>query len=333
MNTCETFAALLDPYVDGELTPEEAVRVQEHLEACGACRAYVDDVLAIRAAFPDPEDVLVPEGFAESVMEAVRAGAPPKRPAARRRISWRGRTALSLAACCAIVILLSRTPMAVKQGAGAPEAALTSMDGAAPASDGAAPETPAEQEDPDALAGAGEEGLQAQADLPEAVAENRALDAASGPADTAPPADPAPAERSRVMSGGTAEPEEPKAPDAPAAKAPESGLDAGEEKSGGEAPSQMMTAAALPEEEWVNYGNVVFACVVYLEKADAGDALEGFEGKPYSSANFPEEGVIGTGYALEAEDFERILNELEYPVDPALNQDRTTELRCIVVTE
>ena len=44
--------ALLDAFVDGELTSEEMISVQSHLDECPECRAYVDDVLAIRASFP-----------------------------------------------------------------------------------------------------------------------------------------------------------------------------------------------------------------------------------------------------------------------------------------
>ena len=36
--------------MDGELPPAEAERVQAHLETCGVCRSYVDDIQAIRAA-------------------------------------------------------------------------------------------------------------------------------------------------------------------------------------------------------------------------------------------------------------------------------------------
>ena len=41
--------ALLDAFVDGELTSEEMISVQSHLDECPECRAYVDDALAIRA--------------------------------------------------------------------------------------------------------------------------------------------------------------------------------------------------------------------------------------------------------------------------------------------
>ena len=106
MTNCKVFAALLDLYVDGELSPDDMDRVRAHLETCPGCRAYVDDALAIRAAFPDVEDTEVPTGFAESVMSAVQAAAQerPAAPQAKKR-HW-GRVLLPLAACCAIVILL-----------------------------------------------------------------------------------------------------------------------------------------------------------------------------------------------------------------------------------
>ena len=53
MKYCEEYAALLDLYVDGELSGEEAARVRAHLESCPSCQAYVDGALAIRAAFPE----------------------------------------------------------------------------------------------------------------------------------------------------------------------------------------------------------------------------------------------------------------------------------------
>ena len=101
MKYCENFAALLDPFVDGELSPDEMARVQAHLDACPACRAYVDDALAIRAAFPDAEDTPVPDGFSESVMARIRAETVSQK---RKNRPWLKALA-SLAACCVIVLL------------------------------------------------------------------------------------------------------------------------------------------------------------------------------------------------------------------------------------
>lgn len=108
MKCCEEYGALLDLYVDGELEPQEALRVRDHLEQCPACQSYVDDAFAIRAAFPEVEDTEVPDGFAESVCAVIQAAdTAPKR---NRRRRW-AKTLLPMAACCAIVVLLSRLPL------------------------------------------------------------------------------------------------------------------------------------------------------------------------------------------------------------------------------
>lgn len=113
MKYCEEYAALLDLFVDGELPAEEMKRVGDHLAECPGCRAYVDDALAIRAGFPDVEDTVVPEGFAQGVMERVRAASvkDEKLVELRRRgiRRWMG-TAAALAACCALVILIRTGP-------------------------------------------------------------------------------------------------------------------------------------------------------------------------------------------------------------------------------
>ena len=76
MKYCDDYAALLDLYVDGELSPAEMADVQAHLDTCPGCQAYVDNALAICAAFPHAEDTEVPNGFAGGVMAAIRAQAP-----------------------------------------------------------------------------------------------------------------------------------------------------------------------------------------------------------------------------------------------------------------
>ena len=58
--------ALLDAFVDGELTSDEMIQVQAHLDECPACQAYVDDALAIRAAFPTEDDIPLPADFSET---------------------------------------------------------------------------------------------------------------------------------------------------------------------------------------------------------------------------------------------------------------------------
>lgn len=104
MKLCDQYAALLDLYVDGELGPAQMLRVQDHLDTCPACRQYVDDALAIRAAFPDAEETEVPEGFHDAVMAAVAAdAAKAKKP---HKKVWK--SLLPLAACFAVVLLVGR---------------------------------------------------------------------------------------------------------------------------------------------------------------------------------------------------------------------------------
>lgn len=104
MKLCDQYAALLDLYVDGELGAAQMLRVQDHLDTCPACRQYVDDALAIRAAFPDAEETEVPEGFHDAVMAAVAAdAAKAKKP---RKKVWK--SLLPLAACFAVVLLVGR---------------------------------------------------------------------------------------------------------------------------------------------------------------------------------------------------------------------------------
>lgn len=132
MKYCDDYAALLDLFIDGELSPAEMADVQAHLDACPGCRAYVDDVLALRAAFPDLEDTEVPEGFAEGVMAAVRAQAAPRKRQLRRLL-------LPLAACCAIVLLVR----GVSPGSGKFGSASTAADTSAPMATQALTEEPA----------------------------------------------------------------------------------------------------------------------------------------------------------------------------------------------
>lgn len=93
--------ALLDAFVDGELTSEEMISVQSHLDECPECRIYVDDALVIRASFPTEDDAELPADFAETVMKAV-AEAPQTR--SKKRQPW-GKLAAA-AACLAVIILM-----------------------------------------------------------------------------------------------------------------------------------------------------------------------------------------------------------------------------------
>jgi hypothetical protein len=103
MKYCEEYAALLDAFADGECTPQEADRVREHLKSCAGCRAYLNEVLLVKEAFPDVEDTEVPDGFADGIMAAVRANAVPR----RRTMGQWAKIWLPRAACLALAVGVS----------------------------------------------------------------------------------------------------------------------------------------------------------------------------------------------------------------------------------
>lgn len=124
-------AALLDAFVDGELTAAEMAEVQAHLAECPGCQAYVDDVLAIRADFPTAESTELPADFTDHIMQAV-AKTPQSRP---KKQPW-GKLAAA-AACLAVIVL-------VQYGAGL-SSRNTSNEAAAYTADCAAAESTVER--------------------------------------------------------------------------------------------------------------------------------------------------------------------------------------------
>lgn len=187
MKYCEEFAALLDPYVDGELSGEEAARVRAHLESCPGCQAYADGALAIRAAFPEIGETEVPAGFAGGVMAAVRAGEAKRTQSAkrsRRALYWH-RALLPLAACFALVLILRAVP-----GSGSGNASVTAANMAPPAAvmDDAAADTAAPAGDGGVLYRAAPQMDAESSVLPEEV-PLAAAPSESGPEEPDAPAD------------------------------------------------------------------------------------------------------------------------------------------------
>lgn len=101
--------AILDAFVDGALSPEEAARVVLHLADCPGDRAYIDAVMEtnalLAAAYAAPLHQPVPERLRAAIFPA------PAAPAPRARTGWRAALrrpprALwgALAACCALAV-------------------------------------------------------------------------------------------------------------------------------------------------------------------------------------------------------------------------------------
>ena len=53
--TCQELEALLHPYLDGELTPDQRKDVDTHLQGCADCRARLKDWQAMHTALQAPE--------------------------------------------------------------------------------------------------------------------------------------------------------------------------------------------------------------------------------------------------------------------------------------
>lgn len=125
---CEQMNELLSAWLDGELSPAEQERMQEHLEQCAQCRALLEQLQALRSSFSDLEEIAAPEGFAEGVMDRIAADSRPKVVPLFKRPAFRG--AVSVAACAVLFVAFGRPGMDSRKGAeaAAPEAADFAVD-------------------------------------------------------------------------------------------------------------------------------------------------------------------------------------------------------------
>ena len=351
MKYCEEYAALLDLYVDGELSPEGMSAVQEHLDQCPDCRGYVDEILEIRAAFPDVEETPVPEGFADGVMEAIRAASPAPRKTTHRKTGRRWIKVLApLAACIAVAVLVA--PLQPWEHS-RQETAQVAQDAAAEESVPADSQMESDLEDSASSAispkqfgaAAAEPEIAADAIPEETPANTRQNPVAEPEAELAPAQNQASAGTQMADSGengaapnkeetaqeqeGTAGSVTAATTEAPVSQDTPEADDSQQE--GDIGPSASVYTGEEGTEAWVAHGNVVFAQVAFLTQEEAGEALADYTGKPYSDAQHPEEGVLGTGYAMELEDYQRILEAAGKSLEAQADPDRTTEQCCIVV--
>lgn len=103
--SCQKVGALLEAYVDGELTPDQTLEVEQHLAECGACTEEVRFELSLRRSLqrvvhvtPNPEAAL-----RRRVMVALaeERGVVPQASWMSRTVRWphwRGVTAFAAAA-------------------------------------------------------------------------------------------------------------------------------------------------------------------------------------------------------------------------------------------
>lgn len=130
MQECEAALELISAQLDGELTAEEAARLEAHLAQCPQCRALLADLTALHEAMPRQE-VPPPAGLKDGVMARIAAETPiPFAPPARKKVRWKAWA--SLAAVLAIV-LVGSGPLREWNAAGSPASDLARTQLQAPA--------------------------------------------------------------------------------------------------------------------------------------------------------------------------------------------------------
>lgn len=91
MRTCEEILDLISLRLDGELTPEQELALEEHLASCPACRALADDLAGIHSVMPGM-NVPTPAYIMEHVMERIKgeeAAVIPFPVKKNRKLQWR----------------------------------------------------------------------------------------------------------------------------------------------------------------------------------------------------------------------------------------------------
>jgi anti-sigma factor (TIGR02949 family) len=106
--TCDDAAGVLDPYVDGELAPDEAASFLQHVETCAACRDRLERRRALRRAVRRVPYHAAPERLRSAVAAAV-AAAPPRR-SIRPLLAWAAMLLLGVSLGATGAVLLRRTP-------------------------------------------------------------------------------------------------------------------------------------------------------------------------------------------------------------------------------
>ena len=105
MKPCDRYEELISRLVDGELNREEYDALIAHIGECSRCNALYAAFNAMSDLMRD-EPAPLPEGLHENIMAGVRRSAIEKKNR-RMRVVWT-RTALTAAACLALVLFASR---------------------------------------------------------------------------------------------------------------------------------------------------------------------------------------------------------------------------------
>lgn len=100
--TCDEYLELLSTRLDGALTRDEELAMEDHQAGCPDCRAAGAQLAALRSGFGELEDIPAPEGFTQSVMDRIRTAETPKVIPLFKRPQFRALA--GLAACLVVVV-------------------------------------------------------------------------------------------------------------------------------------------------------------------------------------------------------------------------------------
>ena len=96
---CENFIDLIFKKIDGEITPEEDALLSAHMSECPECREEYEELLSLEDTLSSLPEEDVPEGFAATVTERIKA----QKPVAK---THRFRPYFSVAAACVVLVVV-----------------------------------------------------------------------------------------------------------------------------------------------------------------------------------------------------------------------------------
>ncbi len=141
MSCCKEYAQSISEYLDGALNEKEQQLLLEHMEGCEKCRNYLAELAAMHDALSESEEIALPEGFHENVMNRVRA-----KKRAKKTMLWKRYAAV---AACAAIVLVGAVRLMPHFGADSAAPETADMVGGAAMENGMA----VEEEAPQAAAG------------------------------------------------------------------------------------------------------------------------------------------------------------------------------------
>lgn len=99
---CDRYWELLSARLDGALSEAEEQELEAHLASCPDCRALLEELKELRESFDALGEEEAPEGFAQGVMDRIRASEAPKIIPLWKRPQVRALA--GLAACLVLVV-------------------------------------------------------------------------------------------------------------------------------------------------------------------------------------------------------------------------------------